>query len=258
MNFIATYEDIMITAFFNQKGGVSKTATCVLLADYASLKNKKILLVDLDPQATLTKDFDNRSKRDRQPTLNNFFLDKTPLSSIIHQVSENIFILPSSTKMFVVPNIDSTDLVDYSDRIKLLAKDYDLVIVDCPPSLSMFSRLGLMIADRLFMPVEASDDSFESLDDAIETVRRMTPLNPKLANYKVFEGRSKKNRSVDESHREDFRTSLGEKWINHVSVPEVTAFKERLLEKNNFFEKVNHTEINSFFDHLWEKEIFNG
>lgn len=181
-------------------------------------------------------------------------MNKISIKDILVKIDDNRDILPTSISMFKVAEIDSTLLVSYKNKINTITKNYDFIIVDCPPSLSMYSRLGLMLADRLFMPVESSDESYKAINDAIETTRVLTVFNPNLENFKVFEARSQKNRSIDAHYREVFKEELGDKWLE-ISVPQMAFYKERSSQIFNFFEKIKKPEMENFFDYLYQKEI---
>lgn len=232
----------MVITFFNQKGGVGKTTSCFLLSDYLASKNKKILLMDLDPQGTLTSTF----LEEPNTTLWDFFQKTKTLNQILVKIDEKRDLLPASIFMTRSGEIDSSALLLEKLYFDKLMKDYDVVLIDCPPNLGTFSRLGLLLADKLFMPVEATKQSYDALEDALKSISTLSNLNPNLKDLIVFQNRSQKRIAIKKTYEELFKSDLKDKWLD-LSMPNSTQVQERATTGVNFFDNYKNEEMVNFF-----------
>ncbi|WP_290888771.1 ParA family protein [Arenimonas sp.] len=172
-----------IIAIANQKGGVGKTTTAVNLAAALAAVPRKVLLVDMDPQgnATMASGVD---KRELENSSCEVLLGECPASAAIVTTPENYDLLPG--------NIDLTAaeirLMDESAReqrlktaLAAVRDQYDYIIVDCPPSLSLLTLNALAAADGVIVPMQCEYFALEGLSSLVDTINALKgKLNPAL------------------------------------------------------------------------------
>jgi chromosome partitioning protein len=173
-----------VIAVTNQKGGVGKTTTTVNLAAGLAKAGKRVLLVDLDPQgnATMGSGID---KRDLQQTVYQVLLGLAPAESVKkHSEAGNYDILPANREL-AGAEIEMIELDHRESRLKAalepISANYDFILLDCPPALSMLTINGLAAADTVMIPMQCEYYALEGLTDLVNTIKRVRQnLNPKL------------------------------------------------------------------------------
>ncbi|QDU58288.1 ParA family protein [Aeoliella mucimassa] len=163
----------------NQKGGVGKTTTAVSLAAGCALGGIKTLLVDLDPQCNATGAIGN-APVERHP-----LVDSRPIREAVAKTDiENLELLPGSQSFRDVDALatqadNESRLV--ADHLAASLSVYDLVLVDCPPSLGGLTRTALATSDEVVMPIQCEYFAMEGLTQMIEIIRQvMTTDNARL------------------------------------------------------------------------------
>ena len=156
-------------AIFNQKGGVAKTTTAVNLAAGLSRNNKKVILIDLDPQG----DISACNNVNAQYNLYHFLMEGASLQECISRLGKNLDIIHCDHKMAEAEQQISKmkENVNYlSTKLASKFNDYDYVILDCPPSLRLLNKNALSYASEIVIPASTDVLGYDSLE---KTIRRI-------------------------------------------------------------------------------------
>lgn len=173
-----------IIAIANQKGGVGKTTTSINLSSCLAEAGQKVLTVDFDPQGNTTSGL-GFEKEYMDKTVYELLMGECNLEScIIQEIQENLDILPSDVNLAGA----EIELLNEPEKEFLLKKqldkvesDYDFIIIDCPPSLSLLTVNALTAADTVLVPIQCEYYALEGLNQIIQTVELVKKkLNPKL------------------------------------------------------------------------------
>jgi chromosome partitioning protein len=177
-----------IVATANQKGGVGKTTTTINLAASLALADRRVLLVDLDPQGNLTSGVGQKDKTAPAGTIYRALTTEEPTTDL------RPFVMPTSTdRLLLVPadrnltgaEIELVTLSRREERLRLLLEPmrehFDYIFIDCPPSLGLLTLNALVAADAVLIPLHCEYFALEGLADLVGTMRRVRAvLNPSL------------------------------------------------------------------------------
>lgn len=172
-----------IIAITNQKGGVGKTTTTINLGATLAVADMKVLIVDADPQGNSTSGLGLRGKARR--SLYHSLIMNEPLSGIsLDTELPNLKIIPSE-KTLVAAEIELVDLHEREFKLKALldplARDFDYVLIDCPPSLGLLTLNALAAADSVLIPIQCEYFALEGVSELWDTlVRVRRTINPNL------------------------------------------------------------------------------
>lgn len=205
----------------NQKGGVGKTTTCLNFGASLAIQGRKVLLIDSDPQGSLTISLGYSNPDQITSTLsdllNNTISDK-PIASgagIIHQpesidfIPANIELAGMEVSLFNVMNREKI-LKQYIDQVK---SAYDYILIDCMPSLGMLTINALAAADSVIIPVQAQYLSAKGLEQLLHTISKVKKqINPKLTIEGILltmvDGRTNNAREISDLIRETYGSKI--------------------------------------------------
>lgn len=173
-----------VIAVTNQKGGVGKTTTAVNLAYYLSKLGKKTLLIDFDPQGNATSGL-GLDKQSLKVTMTEVVMETSKLDKVIIPTSyKNLFMAPA-TALLASTEVELAQADRRFSRLKAGIEaskgQYDVIVVDCPPSLSLLTVNGLIAAKYVLLPVQTEFYALEGLGQLLETMKLVRKsMNPTL------------------------------------------------------------------------------
>ena len=199
-----------IIAVVNQKGGVGKTTTAVNLTAALTEAGRRVLLCDFDPQANATSGL-GLNKKNLKYSVYDVIINQIPTEQAI-QSTKYGDVLPSSpdlagaaVELLSIPNPNG----QLKAALERVHDKYDLILIDCPPSLELLTLNGLMAAEGILVPVQCEYYALEGLTDLMATLRMVKKrLNPRLEIFGValtmFDGRTNFSTQVAQEVRRHF------------------------------------------------------
>ena len=162
-----------IIAIANQKGGVGKTTTAINLSACLAEKGQKVLAIDMDPQGNMSSGL-GLDKDDIDKTIYDMIIGEAEIEEVIQRGTiENLDILPSNVDLSAV----EIELIDVENKefvvknsVQKIRDQYDFIIIDCPPSLSLLTINSMTTADSVLVPIQCEYYALEGLSQLIHTV----------------------------------------------------------------------------------------
>lgn len=202
----------MIIVIANQKGGVGKTTTAINLSAACAMAGRRVLLIDLDPQSNSSLSF-------LDPTAVNsgsyelFTEPNMPFSDLVQKTDvKNLDIIPARINLAkleakLIGEFDAAFRL--RDRLEKVKLDYDLIVIDTPPTLGIITVNALVAAKHVIIPIQSSYFALEGTDDLLETIEKIRSRpNPELNLLGVlvtlFDRRTALSKDVDRHIREVF------------------------------------------------------
>ena len=213
--------DKKIISIINQKGGVGKTTTVINLAAGLSMKGKKILVIDLDPQGNATTGLGLSNTASSDSTIYSVLNGNKKITEVIQQTSfENLNLVTSNVDLSgleVETAGDSRRAFKLKDELTSILNDsrasYDYILIDCPPSLSLLTIMALVASDALVVPLQTEFFALEGLTQLMKTIERIkNNLNPDLSIRGIlltmYDRRNKLSGEVEKEARNYFKEKV--------------------------------------------------
>ena len=211
-----------IVSIVNQKGGVGKTTTAVNLATILAVMDKRILLIDLDSQGNSSSGLGIRQDQ-RKVTTYHVLCGLEPIQKAIYQSEiPNLSLITSNTNLAAI-EMELLGKNNYEiilkELLSLIHKEYDYIIIDCPPSLSLLTLNALVASDEVIIPMLCDFYSLEGLSHLLKTIEIVEKkLNPKIKIggilFTMYDQRNRLTQQVEK----DVRSCLG-KMVYNTTIP---------------------------------------
>ena len=210
-----------IISIINQKGGVGKTTTVINLAAGLTIKGKRVLVIDLDPQGNATTGLGLSNNDTSDLTIYSVLNGTRKVSEVINKTNiENLDLITSNVDLSgleVETAGDTRRAFILKEQITAYLNDsrglYDYVIIDCPPSLSLLTIMALVASNSLVVPLQTEFFALEGLTQLMKTIERIkTNLNPELLIKGIlltmYDKRNKLSSQVEAEAREYFKDKV--------------------------------------------------
>ncbi len=207
-----------VISIANQKGGVGKTTTAVNLATAMCAVNKKVLIIDLDPQGNASTSVGV----DRNPSLINSYQvligQKNLSDAVVWTKIPNLSLVPSSRDLLGV-DMEFSDVENpqffLKEAFKTGAHSYDYIIIDCPPAVGMLTINALVASDAVLVPIQCEYLALEGVADLVKTIERVkTNFNHSLEIQGIVLTMYDARNKLSEAVADDVKGFFGEKVYN--------------------------------------------
>lgn len=207
-----------IIAVLNQKGGVGKTTTTINVAAYLAKQNFRVLVVDADPQGNATSGL-GIDKTQLNSTLCDVMVSGADMNSCVLQTNvKNVWLAPTDARL-ASAELDIANSQNRETRLKdrIATLDYDYILIDCPPSLSLLTVNALVAANRVLIPVQAEYYALEGLSQLLQVMQQIQRThNPSLELLGVVMTMYDKRTALSQQVYDEVGKHFGDKLFNTV------------------------------------------
>lgn len=250
-----------VYAIANQKGGVAKTTTTINLATYLAAAGRKVIALDLDPQADMTVGFGENPEKLVKHTYHLLIEDNITVPDVlIYRPNKQVAIIPTNidlagaeTEIMTDPTLSSSIL---RSKIEPYREQVDYILIDCPPSLGILTVAALVAADGVIIPCQCQYLSYRGLYKLQNTIKKVkTRLNGSLSITAIiptmYDSRNKHDREILEELRAHYQGPLID-----IPVPRQTVVADSISS----FLPINELDANAPAALAYEKiaEIIDG
>jgi chromosome partitioning protein len=228
-----------IIAIANQKGGVGKTTTSINLAASLGVLEKKILLIDADPQANASSGLGINVDEVEGGTYHVLEHSLSARDAIVKTGSPNVDIIPAHIDLVAI----EIELVDKQDREYMLKKslveikdDYDYILIDCAPSLGLITLNSLVAADSVIIPIQCEYFALEGLGKLLNTIKSIQNIHNAELNIEgllltMFDSRLRLSNQVVDEVRKHFSSMVFDTIIRrNIRLGEAPSYGESIID----------------------------
>ena len=226
-----------VISLTNNKGGVGKTTSTLNIGVGLANRGRRVLLIDLDPQASLTISLGLNSKDFLDKSIVQVLTKQKDVKECLFKIRENVYIIPSNKLLN-----DAEDLIkgkNFRESILKNALDpikevFNYILIDCPPSLNVFTDKGLTASNEVFIPIEAEYLALQGTSQLVEKVNEIKEGNPNLKITGVFltkyDQRKNLNKQVKEVLEQTFKGEVFNTNINtNVALAEAPSHQKDIF-----------------------------
>ena len=205
-----------IIAIANQKGGVGKSTTTINLGSCLAEMGKNVLAIDIAPQGNTTSGL-GVDKNESENTLYELLLGEAEIQKcIMPNIQESLSLIPSNMDLagaeIELIGIDNKEYI-LKDAVAKIQNDYDFIIMDCPPSLSMLTINAMTAADSIIVPIQCEYYALEGLSQLVHTIQLVQDrLNPKLeiegVVFTMYDARTNLSLEVVENVKDNLKQNI--------------------------------------------------
>lgn len=226
-----------VISLTNNKGGVGKTTSTLNIGVGLANRGRRVLLIDLDPQASLTISLGLNSKDFLDKSIVQVLTKQRDVKECLFKIRENVYIIPSNKLLN-----DAEDLIKGKNFRESILKNalepirdiFSYILIDCPPSLNVFTDNGLTASNEVFIPIEAEYLALQGTSQLVEKVNEIKEGNPNLRITGVFltkyDQRKNLNKQVKEVLENTFKGEVFNTNINtNVALAEAPSHQKDIF-----------------------------